>query len=104
MLIFELAEMIAIEAADDLITFPAAFLSYGREQQRRDNQLFVPDVDQRIAKGGIVSDGQICGQRPRCGGPNNEGRSRVPHDWKLYVNALADVVMILDFGFGEGCA
>ena len=30
MLIFELAEMTAIEAADDLITFPAAFFSDGR--------------------------------------------------------------------------
>ena len=44
MLIFELTEMTAIEAANDFITVPAAFLGDCGQQKRGDDQLFVSNM------------------------------------------------------------
>ncbi len=65
MLIFELTEMLAVETADDLVTLPAAFLGDRREQHRRDDELFLLHLHQRITELGVVRHGQIRRQGPR---------------------------------------
>src|SRR6185436_17273647 len=63
--VLELAEMTAIEAANDLITVPTALLGDRRQQHRRDNEIFLRVMDQRIAESRIVGHGQIRRQGPR---------------------------------------
>src|SRR5580765_5374417 len=104
MLIFELAEMTPIEAANNFITVPAAFLGDGGEQQRGYDQLFAANMNERIAERRIVSDSKIGWKRPWCRRPYDQGCPGMSDDGKFYVNALADVVVILDFGFGQSRA
>ena len=103
-LILELTQMATVETAYDLITLPAAFLSYRRQQQSGDNQLFFADLNQRIAESGIVSHRQVRGQGPGRSGPNDDGSSRVAEQGKLNVYALAHMVLVFHLSLGKGCA
>src|ERR1051325_2527634 len=54
MLIFELAEVFSIKTADDFVTIPTAFLCDSGHQQRGDNELFLADMDERVAESRVV--------------------------------------------------
>src|SRR6266404_1714421 len=61
-------------------------------------------MDQRVAEGGVVSHREIGWQRPGSRGPDYDVGSGPIDDRKLYINALTDVVAILDFSFRQGRA
>src|SRR4051794_3364079 len=61
-------------------------------------------MDERVAEGRVVRYSQIGRQRPRSCRPNDDGGARPIDDGELYIDALADVVTILDFSFSEGRA
>ncbi len=50
---------------------------------------------------GIVSDGEVRGQRPGRRRPDDDERVRLADDGKFHEHALADVVVIFDFGLGQ---
>src|SRR5437764_1357759 len=59
MLILKLAEVAAIEAANDLITIPAALFRYRWQQHCGDNEVLAAVMDQRVAEGRVVSHSQV---------------------------------------------
>ncbi len=101
-LVLKLAQVIGLQAPHDLVALPAALLGHRREERRRHDELLFPDLNQRIAECGVVGDGEVRRQRPRSRGPNHHRNPRPPHDGKLHIDALADVVFVLDFGLGQG--
>ena len=59
MLVFELGEVAAVEAADDLVILPAALLRHRREQHCRNDELLLAHQHQRVAEGGVVGHREI---------------------------------------------
>ena len=68
-------EVPAVEAADDLVILPAAFLGHRRQQQGGNDELLLAHLHERVAESGVVSHGKIRRQRPRRRGPDDDGRA-----------------------------
>jgi hypothetical protein len=97
MLVLDGLEMLAVEAANDLIILPAAFLGDGREQHRGDDELLLAHLHERVAERGVVGDGEVRGQRPRRGRPDDDVHAGPTDDRELHEHALADVIGVFDF-------
>ena len=97
-------EVLAVEAADDLVALPAALLGHAGEQQRRDDVISVSSPahpHQRVAERGVVGHGQVGRQRPGRRRPDqDEGVGMADHR-ELHVDALADVVLVFDLRLGQ---
>ena len=96
MLVLELAQVPAVEAADDLIVLPAALLGDRRQQEGGDDVLLLPDQHQRVAERGVVGHRQVRRQRPGRRGPDHDRGAGMPDQRKLHIHALADVVLVFD--------
>ena len=80
---------------------PAAFFRNGGQQTAEQNVFFTRDFDLDVLEFVVVSDGEVGRQRPRRRRPNQHKRVRLADDGKFHKNALADMVLIFDLGFGE---
>ena len=80
---------------------PAAFFRDGGQQTAEQNVFFLADFDLDVLKFVVVSDGEVRRQRPRRRRPDQHKRVRLADDGKFHKDALADVVLVFDFGFGE---
>src|SRR5690349_20149173 len=72
MLVFERLEVVALEAANDLVIGPTAFLRDGGEEHGRDDELFLADLNERVIERRIETDREVRGKRPRRGGPDDD--------------------------------
>src|SRR5437773_933748 len=101
MLIFDLAQLDRIEAAHNLEAAPAAFFRDGGKQHRREDEGLASNADLRIAESGVKGYCEIGRQRPWCCRPDQDASVGHADHRKSYVNALADMVVVFDLGFGQ---
>ena len=104
MLILELRELRAVEAAQDLVIRPATLLRDGREQHRGDDEALFAREHEGVVERGVVGDSEVRRQRPRRGRPDDDVHAGLADDRELHVNALADVVGVFDLRLGERSA
>ena len=102
MLVGERGEFVSGDGALDLIAArPAALLRDGFEQRIADEIDIPVGHDARVEEVGVEGDGEVRGERPGRGGPDEEEGVRLARELELHIDGLADVVGVFHLGLGE---
>ena len=77
------------------------FSATAGKQAAEHNVIFIANFDLDVLEFVVVSDGEVRRQRPRRRRPDEHKGVRLADDGKLHINALADVILVFDFGLGQ---
>ena len=98
----ERGEFVGGDGALDLVAAPpGAFLRDGFEERVADEIDISVGVDARVEERRVEGDGEVRGERPGRGGPDEEEGVRLARELELHIDRLADVVGVFHLGLGE---